>query len=195
MPVQTGWLWGFHTRDDQSWRPLCSWCVPRCLATKTPWITTSQCDCFYDLRYRTKTNAVLSHVLLRRTTRLQSGQTVLHLMTSLSIRTSLQCAWITYRSTSHSVAFKKHTISHNWTKRSRTERQQQPLCLWSIFSNYVFTHHSKTWRNQTPFKSDRRHLIGSNTSARNRVSQWRALRNCNLVCSGSAGLSSPTVLR
>lgn len=58
-----------------------------------------------------------------------------------------------------------------------------------------FAFHSEVEENQTPFKSDRQRLIGSNISARNRVSQQRALHNCNLVCSGSAGLGSPTVLR
>ena len=47
--------------------------------------------------------------------------------------------------------------------------------------------------NHTPFKSDRQRLIGSNISARNRRSRQRALHNCNLVCSGSAGLGSLTV--
>lgn len=58
-----------------------------------------------------------------------------------------------------------------------------------------FTYHGKVEENQTPFKSDRQRLIGSNISARNRVSRQRALHNCNLVCSGSAGLGSPTVPR
>lgn len=34
-----------------------------------------------------------------------------------------------------------------------------------------FTYHSELEENQTPFKSDRQRLIGSNTGARNRVSQ------------------------
>lgn len=58
-----------------------------------------------------------------------------------------------------------------------------------------FAFHSEVEENQTPFKSDRQRLIGSNIGARNRASQQRALHNCNLVCSGSAVLDSPTVLR